>query len=205
MTFDPAVPLNSDSPSTFPAKNQINMTRLQTILGADHQFNLSPAADDGYHNIVHMTQQAPSGVLAATGRFYAKSSAGRIHCFYMDDTGAEYQITPTAPIRAMVNFDGTGTVGTNMTIRSQYNILSVFKSATGSYTINFSTAMPDANYIVMATGMRNSAGDISNGLIAGNAVYSNSVTQFFVKVEFNGGSSTLQDVLMGNIIIMSVT
>lgn len=180
------------------------MSRLQTILGADHQFNLTAAADDGYHNIVHLTQQAPSGALAATGRLYAKSSAGRIHCFYMDDTGAEYQISPAAPIRAMVNFNGIGAIGAQ-TIRSQFNVTSVTKTATGKYTITFTTAMPDANYVVMATGMRNSAGDISNGLISGNATYSNSVTTALVKVEFNGGSSSLQDVLMGNIIIMSAT
>ena len=100
MTFNASVPLNSDSPATFPAQNQTNMSRLQTLLGADHQFNLTAAADDGYHNLIHMTQQAPAGALAATGRSYVKSSAGRIHQFYMDDTGAEYQMSPSIPIRS---------------------------------------------------------------------------------------------------------
>jgi hypothetical protein len=94
MTFNAAVPLNSDSPAIFPSQNQTNMTRLQTILGADHQFNLSAAADDGYHNLIHLTQQAPSGALAATGRLYVKSNGGVIQLFYMDDTGVEHQITP---------------------------------------------------------------------------------------------------------------
>lgn len=204
MTFNAAVPLNSDSPSIFPAQNQINMARLQTLLGADHQFNLSAAADDGYHNVVHLTQQAPSGALAATGRLYVKSSAGAISLFYMDDAGLEYQISPSMPIRAAVNFNGTGAVGAQ-TLRSQFNVSSVMKTATGKYTINFTTAMPDANYIVSAAGMRNSSGDISNGLIAGNSTYGNSVSTTFVNVEFNGGSSNLQDVLMGNILIVSAT
>lgn len=94
MTFSAAVPLNSDSPATFPTQNQTNMARLQTIVGADHQFNLSAAADDGYHNIIHLTQQAPSGALAATGRVYCKSISGVIQLFYMDDAGVENQITP---------------------------------------------------------------------------------------------------------------
>lgn len=94
MTFNASIPLNSDSPSIFPAQSQTNYTRLQTLLGADHQFNLSSAANDGYHNLVHLTQQAPSGALGATGRLYVKSSGGLIQLFYMDDAGTEYQITP---------------------------------------------------------------------------------------------------------------
>jgi hypothetical protein len=101
MSFNAAVPLNSDSPSIFPAQNQTNMARLQSLLGADHQFNLSAAANDGYHNLVHLTEQAPSGTLAATGRLYVKSSGGAINLYYMDDGGLEYRITPTslAPTR----------------------------------------------------------------------------------------------------------
>lgn len=92
--FNAAVPLNSDSPSIFPTQNQTNMGRLQTIISADHQFNLSATADDGYHNLIHLTQQAPSGALPATGRLYVKSSGGLIQLFYMDDAGTEYQVTP---------------------------------------------------------------------------------------------------------------
>ena len=45
---------------------------------------------------------------------------------------------------AWVNFDGTGTVA----IRSSYNISSITDNAAGNYTINFTTAMSDANYSV---------------------------------------------------------
>lgn len=204
MTFNAAVPLNSDSPGIFPAQNQMNMARLQTILGADHQFNLSAAANDGYHNLVHLTIQAPSGALASTGRTYVKSVAGRVHSFYMDDTGAEYQITPSMPIRAAVNFNGTGAIGAQ-TIRSQFNVASVMKTATGLYTINFSTAMPDANYIVQITGMRNTAGGPATGTVLGSPTYSSSVTTTSVKIKFIGGSASTDDVLMGNVLIMSAT
>ncbi|MFI0477779.1 MAG: hypothetical protein ACH349_01450 [Candidatus Rhabdochlamydia sp.] len=120
MTFNAAVPLNGDSPATFPAQNQTNMARLQTLLGADHQFNLSAAADDGYHNVVHLTQQAPSGALAATGRLYVKSAGGAICLFYMDDAGLEYQITPVslAPtkVTGSVALAGSAISGTVYTI-----------------------------------------------------------------------------------------
>ena len=63
--------------------------------------------------------------------------------------------TGTAPIygcRAWVNFNGTGTIGTNQTIRASGNVTSVLKNGTGDYTITFTTAMPDANYCVVAMG-----------------------------------------------------
>lgn len=201
--YDPSIPLNSDSPSVFPAQSQANFSRLQTLLGADHQFNLSATADDGYHNLVHMTQQAPAGALAGAGRLYVKTSAGQINLFYMDDAGVEYQISPTTPIRASVNFNGTGAVGAQ-TMRSQFNVASVMKTGTGLYTINFTNAMPDNNYIVHLVGMRNTESQ-SHGYILGDATYGNSVSTTFVKVKFIGGSSSTDDVLMGNVTILSVT
>lgn len=120
MSFNAAVPLNSDSPSIFPTQNQTNMGRLQTLFGADHQFNLSAAADDGYHNLIHLTQQAPSGALAATGRVYAKTASGAVNLFYMDDAGLEYQITPisAAPtkVTGSVALSGNATSGTIYTV-----------------------------------------------------------------------------------------
>jgi hypothetical protein len=56
----------------------------------------------------------------------------------------------TAPIyacRAWVNFNGTGTVA----IRASGNVSSVGDSGVGDYTVNFTTAMPDANYGVTGT------------------------------------------------------
>jgi hypothetical protein len=51
----------------------------------------------------------------------------------------------TAPMfscRAWVNFNGTGTVA----IRASGNVSSITDNGTGDYTVNFTTAMPDANY-----------------------------------------------------------
>jgi len=59
-------------------------------------------------------------------------------------------------VRAWVNFDGTGTPA----IRASGNVSSITDVSVGSYVINFSTAMPDANY--SATG----------------SVYDNAVTCF---------------------------
>lgn len=50
--------------------------------------------------------------------------------------------------RAWVNFNGTGSAGTNQTIRGAGNVSSVYKNGTGDFTVNFVTAMPDANYAI---------------------------------------------------------
>ena len=44
--------------------------------------------------------------------------------------------------RAWVNFNGTGTVA----IRASFNVSSITDNGTGNYTVNFTTAMADANY-----------------------------------------------------------
>ena len=49
--------------------------------------------------------------------------------------------------RAWVNFNGTGTVA----IRASGNVSSITDGGTGVYTINFTNAMPDANYNVVTT------------------------------------------------------
>jgi hypothetical protein len=53
--------------------------------------------------------------------------------------------------RAWVNFNGTGTVA----IRASGNVTSITDNGTGDYTVNFTTAMPDANYAIV--GISNAA------------------------------------------------
>jgi len=56
----------------------------------------------------------------------------------------------TAPgyqCRAWVNFNGTGTVA----IRASGNVSSITDNGTGDYTVNFTTAMSDANYSVQVS------------------------------------------------------
>ena len=44
--------------------------------------------------------------------------------------------------KAWVNFNGTGTVA----IRASFNVSSITDNGTGVYTLNFTNALPDANY-----------------------------------------------------------
>jgi len=53
--------------------------------------------------------------------------------------------------RAWVNFNGTGTVA----IRASGNVTSITDNGSGQYTVNFTTAMPDVNYITVFNGNGN--------------------------------------------------
>jgi hypothetical protein len=89
----------------------------------------------------------------------------------------------TAPLfacRAWVNFNGTGTVA----IRASGNVSSITDNGTGDYTINFTTALPDANY-AMVQGSANVAGALSSRpVIAGfniDAAPTSSAARIYVK------------------------
>ena len=63
--------------------------------------------------------------------------------------------------RAWVNFNGTGTVA----IRASGNVSSITDNGTGDYTVNFTTAMVDANYNFV--GMTESNTTYANTVLAG--------------------------------------
>ena len=56
-------------------------------------------------------------------------------------------VNDTRVAKAWVNFNGTGTVA----IRSSFNVASITDNGTGDYTVNFTTAMDDANYTLLGT------------------------------------------------------
>lgn len=57
--------------------------------------------------------------------------------------GAQSGSAPIYGARAWVNFNGTGTIA----IRGSGNVSSITDGGVGIYTVNFTTAMPDANYV----------------------------------------------------------
>jgi len=66
------------------------------------------------------------------------------------DSASVPTVSGTAPLymaRAWVNFNGTGTVA----IRASGNVSSITDNGTGDFTVNFTTAMSDANYSVVCT------------------------------------------------------
>jgi len=65
------------------------------------------------------------------------------------DSASVPTVSGTAPLymcRAWVNFNGTGTVA----IRASGNVSSITDNGVGIYAVNFTTAMPDANFTAVA-------------------------------------------------------
>jgi hypothetical protein len=67
--------------------------------------------------------------------------------------------------RAWVSFNGTGTVA----IQASGNVTSITDGGTGTYTVNFTTAMPDANYAAVL-GNGGGYNDIGGGTKTASAV-----------------------------------
>lgn len=77
-----------------------------------------------------------------------------------ESTLTQFNASGSAPVyacRAWVNFNGTGTVA----IRASGNVSSITDNGTGDYTLNFTTAMPDANYSITGISNYNSGSSMS--------------------------------------------
>ena len=62
--------------------------------------------------------------------------------------------------RAWVNFNGNGTAS----IRTSFNVSSVTRVSTGIYTVNFTTAMPDASYSLVGTSIAYDTSQTANSV-----------------------------------------
>jgi hypothetical protein len=87
--------------------------------------------------------------------------------------------------RAWVSFNGTGTPA----IRASGNVSSITDNGTGDYTINFTTAMPNANYCVSGTGGSNGT---ANAMMA-SPFFASAQTTTTSRVVFFSADGALQD------------
>jgi len=92
---------------------------------------------------------------------------------------------PSYSARAWVNFNGTGTVA----IRASGNVSSITDNTTGDYTINFTTAMADANYSVVAYGQRADNPYEDLNVQGYNNVYGDAFTTSYTRVACSHASS----------------
>jgi hypothetical protein len=106
-----------------------------------------------------------AGVLTGNATFRV-NNAGRVSVFNGTTSDTEqFAIEPNGLLqfnsgygsvatafgcRAWVNFDGTGTPA----IRASGNVSSITDNGTGDYTVNFTTALVDANYSVVMSSSR---------------------------------------------------
>lgn len=95
--------------------------------------------------------------------------------------------------RAWVNFNGTGVVA----IRASGNVTSITDSGVGDYTVNFTNAMPDANYCTNVTGTHDSGSYVAWGTVANDQP----PTTTNVNVDFLNNTGTLTDVSFAQVSI----
>lgn len=136
----------ADSPGSLRAASINNLTTITLDPAADYlaiadgsdsgnaKKALLPAATDSASGIVELatTAEAQAGTDTARAITPATLFGG------LNASGS----APIYACRAWVNFNGTGTVA----IRASGNVSSITDNNTGDYTVNFTTAMPDANY-----------------------------------------------------------
>ena len=92
---------------------------------------------------------------------------------------------PSYTCRAWVNFNGTGTVA----IRASGNVSSITDNGTGDYTVNFTTAMPDANYSVSG-----SCGNNDSSVSIFQSAYTTAPTVSACRVWTQGGFAAVDRV-----------
>jgi len=184
MTFNPGIPVKTQSPALFPDQMQADLNRLQTIIEADHVFNNTAQADDGIHKQVKfLNRLSPVGSPLVNGEsgimWTQPDTLGNSTVFWYN--GLNFY--PVTPIKAMVNFSGS-----TLAIRTGvYNVATVtrFPGGVGRYRLTFSVPFipigDSGNYITQVTCMSNSATSI--GTIRQNANPSAVMTNLFVDIE----------------------
>ena len=87
-------------------------------------------------------------------------------------------------IRAWINFNGTGTPA----IGASVNFTSITDQGTGKYRLNFTTAMPDANYAIAGSAQKNDANDDGNTHVGlGNGTAVQNASYCYIRTNNAGG------------------
>jgi hypothetical protein len=97
-------------------------------------------------------------------------------------------VTGTAPIypcRAWVNFNGTGTIA----IRASGNVSSITDNAVGDYTVNFTTALADANYGYAVSGREDEGGTLTWAAVPQPARVAQTTTAFRIITKTSAGTA----------------
>jgi hypothetical protein len=89
----------------------------------------------------------------------------------------------TTVVRAWVNFNAVGTV----TVRTSFNVSSITDDGTGLFGVNFTTVMPDANYVVSGGGQFGTDGSNADCPKFGIRRISNALTAATANIVFNNG------------------
>jgi hypothetical protein len=149
-------------PITFPTPTFVG----QTYSAAGKTWQWNGYAWDSIANTAAIGATGATGPIGATGPSGGPTGATGVGIQGSTGATGPSGVTNTAQLaKAWVNFNGTTSPGT---IRSSYNVSSITKNATGDYTVNFATAMADANYSANVTGSTPNAGIGLINIVRGN-------------------------------------
>ena len=98
--------------------------------------------------------------------------------------------------KAWVNFNGTGTVA----IRMAFNVSTITDNGPGDYTVNFTTAMVDANYSANVTA---DIGGVSDFAVASTGDNSTARTTSLVRTRMGTTGGSPADSTIVSVIIFS--
>ena len=146
---------SSDTDRLIATYNDINVYANATG-GTNHNvFTLRQSNNTTSNNRLRVT---------ATGLFQFDSGYGDIATAY--------------GCRAWVNFNGTSTVA----IRGSGNVSSITDLATGTYTVNLTNALPDANYAIqISSGFASGIREDVFGVLYNDAPYTPTTTAYTIK------------------------
>jgi len=100
---------------------------------------------------------SPDGTLRiGVGNADSPTEVAKFDSNGLNKLGTATGSAPSYSARAWVNFNGTGTVA----IRDSGNVSSITDNGSGNYTVNFTTAMVDANYCASITYGSNSGSSL---------------------------------------------
>ena len=181
-------------------------TGVATFLATPSSANLAAALTDETGTGANVFANSPTLVTPALG---TPSSGTLTNCTFptlnQNTTGSAATVTGNATgttfgfnsgygsvataygCRAWVNFNGTGTVA----IRDSGNVTSITDNGTGLYTINFTNAMPDADYCMASSGSNATS---TSSRFVGGYTYNTGSTAIFTQ----GDAGTASDAVIVN-------
>lgn len=134
------------NPALFLAKDD-NLAGLADVPTAQANLGLGSAAVEDSSAFATAAQgtKADDALPAADKADKPTAEAGTDNTKYMTPLRTADSIAANQAVKAWVNFNGTGTVA----IRAALNVTSITDNGTGDYTVNFTTDIPDADYVAV--------------------------------------------------------
>jgi hypothetical protein len=123
-------------------------------------------------------------------------AAGSVTLTTLSTSATEADNVNDRVAKAWVNFNGTGTVA----IRDDFNVSSITDNGTGNYTVNYSAALPNANYAATGLMQFDAVTDDQNGTITIRRGVASPVTTASINVS-TGFGSTRADVTIACVAI----